>query len=207
MSWNIDIPWSLKCSDTCHRRKFENSALTSCRPGPILSMSTISFELHAKVAEEIDLEMCSYGQLSEVQMVRDVDLGSDQGHINIHSTCRTTSLPNRVTVASRTTEIWPFEFREISTIGEVWTLVIAFLGGNSEIGVWQAVVQVPYYDYQPSLLSCTRKRRRKKIWTRKQSGSTNFFTCSHHIPYFSMLNNKKKNRRSSGFQTSTKSNW
>jgi len=82
-------------------------------------MSTISFELHAKVAEEIDLEMCSYGQLSEVQMVRDVDLGSDQGHINIHSTCRTTSLPNRVTVASRTTEIWPFEFREISTIGEV----------------------------------------------------------------------------------------
>jgi len=84
-------------------------------------MSTISFELHAKVAEEIDMEMCSYGQLLEVQMVRDLDLdlGSGQGHINIHSTCRATSLPNRVTVASHATEIWPFEFRELSTIGEV----------------------------------------------------------------------------------------
>jgi len=84
-------------------------------------MSTISFELHAKVAEEIDLEMCIYGQLSEVQMVRDLDLdlGSGQGHINIHSTCRTTSVPKYVTVASRTAEIRIFKFREISTIGEV----------------------------------------------------------------------------------------
>jgi len=31
----------------------------SCSPGPILSPSTISFELHAKMAEEIDLE--NYG--------------------------------------------------------------------------------------------------------------------------------------------------
>jgi len=40
------------------------------------------------MAEDIDLEMCSDGQLSEVQMLRDVDLdlGSGQGHINIHST-------------------------------------------------------------------------------------------------------------------------
>jgi len=74
----------------------------------------MSFELHAKVAEETDVEMCSYGQLSEVQMLRDLDLelGSGQGHINIHSTCRTTSVPNHVTVASRRTEIWPFEFRQ-----------------------------------------------------------------------------------------------
>jgi len=52
--------------------------------------------------------MCSYGQLSEVQMVRDVDLdlGSGQDHIDLHTTCRTTSLPNHVTVASRSTEIW-----------------------------------------------------------------------------------------------------
>jgi len=66
--------------------KFENRAVTGCRPGPILSTSTISFELHAKVAEEIDVEMCSYGQLSEVQMVRDLDfnLGSGQGHVNIN---------------------------------------------------------------------------------------------------------------------------
>jgi len=56
----------------------------------MLLLSTISFELHAKVAEEIDLEICSYGQLSEVQMLRDLDIdpGSDQGDTNIHSTCR-----------------------------------------------------------------------------------------------------------------------
>jgi len=42
------------------------------------------------VAEEIYLEMYIYGQLSEVEMVRDLDLGSGQGHINIHNTCRST---------------------------------------------------------------------------------------------------------------------
>ena len=73
----------------------------------MLSISTVSFELHAKVAEEIYLEMYIYGQLSEVQMVRDLDLdlGSGQGHINIHSICRTTGVPNHVTVASPSTEI------------------------------------------------------------------------------------------------------
>ena len=108
---------------------------------PYYCKQSISFELHAKVAEEIDLQMCSYGQLSEVQMLRDLDLdlGSHQGHINIYSTCRTGSKPNHVTVASCTTKIWPFKFREISTFGEVWTLVIAFLEGNSKIGLWQAV--------------------------------------------------------------------
>jgi len=65
--------------------------------------------------------MCSYGQFSEVQMLRDLDLdlGSGQGHTNIHSTCSNTSMPNHVTIASRSTEIWPFEFREISTLGKV----------------------------------------------------------------------------------------
>ena len=61
------------------------------------------------------MEMCSYGQLPEVQMPRDLDLdvGSGQGHISIHSMCGTTSVPNHVTVASRSTEIWPSELREI----------------------------------------------------------------------------------------------
>jgi len=82
---------------------------------------TISFELHAEMAEEIDLEMSNYGQLSEVQMLRDLDLdlGSGQGHVNIHSTCRTTCMLNHVTVLSRSTEIWPFEFRHISILDEV----------------------------------------------------------------------------------------
>ena len=75
------------------------------------------------MAEEIDLETYSYGQLSEVQMVRDLDpdldLGSGQGHINIHSTCRTTCRPNHVTVALHSTEILPFEFRQISILDEV----------------------------------------------------------------------------------------
>jgi len=73
------------------------------------------------MAEEIDLEMCSYGQLSEVQMVCDLDLDlrSGQGHVNIHSTYRTTCMLNCVTVASHTTEIWPFEFRPISILDEV----------------------------------------------------------------------------------------
>jgi len=136
ISWNIDIRQSLNCHHSFRRGKFWNRTLISCRTGPILWPSTISFELHVKVAEEIDVEICSYGQLSEVQMVRDLDvnLGSGQGHINIHSTCRTTSTPNHVTVASRSTEIWPFECFEISTFNEVWTLMIAFLLGNSKSG-------------------------------------------------------------------------
>jgi len=72
-----------------------------------------------KVAEDIDVDMCSYGQLPEVQMLRDLDIGRGQGHINIHSTCRTSSQPNHVTVASRIIEIWPFEFREMSTLEEI----------------------------------------------------------------------------------------
>ena len=102
ISWNIDI----RVRDIFPRQKFKNWAPTSYRPCPILWLPTISFELHAKVAEEIDLEMCSW-QLLQVQMLcdLDLDLGSGQGHINIHSTCRTTSMPNHVTVASRTTEI------------------------------------------------------------------------------------------------------
>ena len=145
ISSNFDIGRSLNSHDSFPRWKFKNRAPISCSPGPILWPPTISFELHAEMAEEIDLEMCSYGQLSEVQMLRDLDLESGQGHVNIHSMCRTTCMLNHMTVASRTTEIRPFEFREISTFGDVWTLVIAFVEGNSKIGLWQAVDQVPYY--------------------------------------------------------------
>jgi len=163
ISWNIDIRRNLNSRDSFPGRRFENLAPTSCRPVAIVSLSTISFDVHAKVAEEINLEMCSYEQLSEVQVLRDLDLdlGSSQGDVNIYSICRTTRKPNRVTVASCTTEIWPFEFRQISTLDKFWTLVIAFLEGNSEIGLRQAVVQFPYYGHQPSGLSSTPKRRRR----------------------------------------------
>jgi len=113
--------WPFEFRDSLPGRKFENRTPTSWRPRAIVSQSTISFDVHAKVAEEIDLEMCSYGQLSEVQMVcdLDLDLGSDQGHVSIHNMCRTTCTLNYVTVASCTTEIWPFEFRQISILDEV----------------------------------------------------------------------------------------
>ena len=73
------------------------------------------------MAEEIYVEMYIYGQLSEVQMVRDLDLdlGSGQGRTNVQSTYRTTCRPNHVTVAFRSTEIWPFEFRQILILDEV----------------------------------------------------------------------------------------
>jgi len=56
---------------------------------------------------------------------------------------------------------WPFQCREISTFREVWTLMIPFLEGNSKIGLRQAVDQVPYCQCQPSVLSSTRKWRRR----------------------------------------------
>jgi len=163
ISWNVDIRRSLNCRDSFPERKFEHRTPISCRPRAVASPSTISFDVHAKVADGIDLEMCSYGQLSEVQMVcdLDLDLGSGQGHVNIHSTYSTTCTLNHVTVSSRTTEIWPFEFRQISILDEVWTVVIAFLDENSKIGLRKTVIQVPYYCRQPSVLSSTPKRRRR----------------------------------------------
>ena len=64
----------------------------------------------------------------------DLDLGSGQGHISMCNTYRTTSMPDHVTVASSSTEIWPFEIRVISTFREAWTHVIA-------------VDEVPYYQF------------------------------------------------------------
>jgi len=76
-----------------------------CRLGAILSRSTISFELYAKMVEEIDLGKCSFRQLSELQKPLHLDLGSGQGRISMHNTCRTTNVPNHVTVASCSTNI------------------------------------------------------------------------------------------------------
>jgi len=57
---NIDIPQSLKSRDSIPRRKFKHRAPTSCRLGPMLLSSTISFEPHVKMVEEIDLEKCNF---------------------------------------------------------------------------------------------------------------------------------------------------
>ena len=60
ISSNIDIGRSLNSRDSFPRWKFKNLAPTSCSPGPILWPSTISFELLAEMAEEIDLEKCTF---------------------------------------------------------------------------------------------------------------------------------------------------
>jgi len=46
--------------DSFPRWKFKNRAPTSCSTGPILWRPTISFQLHAKMVEEIDLEECTF---------------------------------------------------------------------------------------------------------------------------------------------------
>jgi len=52
-------------------------------------------------------DACTALEFSEVQKPRDLDLdlGSDEGHISIHSTCSATTTPNHLTVAPHTTEI------------------------------------------------------------------------------------------------------
>ena len=60
MSSNIDNGRSLNSHDSFPRWKFKNRAPTSCSPGPILWPPTISFELHAEMAKEIDLEKCTF---------------------------------------------------------------------------------------------------------------------------------------------------
>jgi len=74
------------------------------------------------MVQEIDLKSAILA-IFRTWKPRDLDLGSGQGHMNMHNMCRTTSLPNYLTVASCTTEIWRFEFHEISTFCEVWTHV------------------------------------------------------------------------------------
>ena len=46
--------------DSFPRRKFQNWAEISCRPSPILSLPTSTFELHTKMAEETGLEKCNF---------------------------------------------------------------------------------------------------------------------------------------------------
>ena len=105
-----------------------------------------------------------HGFASKVQKSMTFILTLDRDKVtsafSMHSTCSTTSMPNHLSVASRTTEIWPFEFCEISTFREVWTLVMAFLEENTKIGLRRAVDQVPYYHQQPSILSYMPKQRR-----------------------------------------------
>jgi len=135
-SCNVDILRSLKSRGSILRRKVKNVAPASCSRGPILSQSIISFELCAKMAEEIYLEKCNFRKFSEIQKPRDLylDLGSGQGHMSMHNTYSTTSVSNHVAVALSNTKIWHFEIRLLSTFREVWSHVIASWEGNSKPG-------------------------------------------------------------------------
>jgi len=50
--------WACSCGESWPKTNY--SAPISSRPGPILSLTTITFELHAKMVEEIDLEKCNF---------------------------------------------------------------------------------------------------------------------------------------------------
>jgi len=70
-----------------------------------------------------------------------LDLGSSQGHISMHNTYRTTSIPNHASLALSNSEIWPFDESPVISIFrffEVWSQVIAYWEGNSKTGLRQA---------------------------------------------------------------------
>jgi len=56
----MDTGRNMNSRDSFPRWKFKNRAPTSCSPGPIVWRPTISFELHGEMAEEIDLEKCTF---------------------------------------------------------------------------------------------------------------------------------------------------
>ena len=102
MSWNIDIRRSLNCRDSFPRRKFKGKSKIGLRQA-VDQVTYYDYQpsvlSSVRKWEEIDLEMCSCGQLSEGQMLCDLDLGSGQGHISMHNTCCTTSTLNHVNAA------------------------------------------------------------------------------------------------------------
>jgi len=68
--------------DSFPRWKFKNRAPTSCSPGPILWPPTISFELNAEMAEEIDLEKCTFRKFGS-----SVTLTLDRVEVTLVSIC------------------------------------------------------------------------------------------------------------------------
>jgi len=74
----------------------------------------------------------------------------------MHNTCSNTSVPNQSDCSLTHYRNMASWISNISTFRDIWTLVIAFLDGNSKIGLQQAVDHVPDYHQQPSVLSSTR---------------------------------------------------
>jgi len=116
-SGDINISRTSKSRDRQLGEKFKTLAPKNCRLGPILLLSAISCERHAKISGGRRKRV----QFSELQKVSDLDLylGAGQGHISMPNTYWTTSMPDHVIVHSSSTEIRPFEIRVISTFREV----------------------------------------------------------------------------------------
>jgi len=70
--------------------EIQKSGSDFCSPGPILWPPTISFELHAEMAEEIDLDTSQLWKLRDL----DLDLRSGRGHTGAHMWSRSTHKPN-----------------------------------------------------------------------------------------------------------------
>ena len=79
---NIEIRRSLNSRDSFPRCEFKNRAPTSCSPGPILWPPTISSELHAEMAEKIDLEKCTFRNIGS-----SLTLTLDRVEVTLVRTC------------------------------------------------------------------------------------------------------------------------
>jgi len=92
------------------------------------------------MAKETYLEKCNFRHFKNFRssMILTLTLDGSRSYQYAH-TYRTTSTPDRMTLASSNTEIWPFKIRAISTFRKVWSYVIAFKEGNSKIRLRQAV--------------------------------------------------------------------
>jgi len=82
MTCNIDIPRSLKFCDSLLRRKFKNRK------------STISFELHARLADEIDLENVQFFGTSKAQWLWPWPWIGSKSYWYAHIRSRSTHIPN-----------------------------------------------------------------------------------------------------------------
>jgi len=93
--------------------------------------------------------------------------------VSMHSTCSTISKPNRLTVASPSMEIWPFECPDTSKFWQVWTLVIASIKEPESRARGDTVIPASMHGYpsyqkfkSPVTLTMTVTLDRVKVtWT------------------------------------------
>jgi len=103
----------LKSRDSLLRRKFKNRMPTSCRLCSILSQSTISFELYAKMAEETDLEKCNFWNFrSSVTLT----LTLDQVAVILACICGRGQPTHQIRSKSKKTFLWT----DGRTDGQTW---------------------------------------------------------------------------------------